>query len=248
VNRPVSLIGKPVHGAYLCERWELRLTSRCLADDLNAAEGANFEAIEGLEIVEAFVAERAGHTHGTRQVNPLSCGREVWVLARGHNHRGATLYDPDDDVVWLVAYGRHRSGEPDDFFPYCKGLDEDKSLLPTAGDYERMYTERDLWFAEAVRVEAPLILQRARSNPGEHRCSVGGALGASLSVEIEGELDAMAMTVAFHVDQVETYEQGVLLLAALYPGAWDPVSRLPSRELDDAEVAFTVMFSSGQPV
>ena len=29
-------------------------------------------------------------------------------------------------VVWLLAYGLHRSGDPDDFFPPCKRLDAEK--------------------------------------------------------------------------------------------------------------------------
>lgn len=225
------------------------MSSRCLSDDLNASHDSDFDAIKGLEIVKAFVGDRSEHSGGTRQVTPLTCGHEVWVIARGHDHRGATFHDAVDEVIWLLAYGRHRSGEPDDFFPFCKALDGEHRLLPTKTDYERMYVERDRRFAEAVRVEAPLILHEAREAEGEHRCTVGGSLGAGISVELEGDLDATAMTVAFFAQQLETYEQGVLLLAALYPGnEWEPVPRMPSRELEAGEVAFMVMFSSGHAV
>jgi hypothetical protein len=249
MDRPDSLVGKAVRGAYVCDKWELRVTSRCLVDDLNAMADADFEAIDGLEIIKAFVAERSERADGTRQVTPLTCGHEVWVVARGHDHRGATFHDVEDEVIWLLAYGRHRSGKPDDFFPVCKALDRDKPLLPAKVDYERMYIERDFRFTEAVRVEAPLILRAARDADGEHRCTVGGSLAVGLSVELEGDLDATALTVAFFANQLETYEQGILLLAALYQGdAWEPVPRMPSRDLEPGEVAFTVMFSSSTAI
>src|ERR1700722_8096957 len=169
MDRPVSLIGTTVGGAFICEQWELRVTARCIEEDLNATPDSDFESMRGLEIVKAFVGDRATHSNGTRQVTPLSCSHEVWVLARGNDHRGATVHDVPREVVWLLAYGRHRSGKPDDFFPYCKGLDSDRRLLPTAADYKRMFTERDRWFAEAVRVEAPVILLKARKADGEYK-------------------------------------------------------------------------------
>lgn len=131
MHRPSSLVGTAVEGAYICEKWELRVTARCLDEDLNAAPDASFEAISGLEIVKAFVKGRSTQSTSSRQVSPLTCGRDVWRLAYGHDHRGATLHDPEGEVIWLVAYGRHRSGQKDDFFPKCKALDAEERLLPT---------------------------------------------------------------------------------------------------------------------
>lgn len=247
MDRPISLIGNTVGGAFICSDWELRITGRCLEEDLNASAEADFEAVRGLEIVKAFVGECAEKANGTRQVSPLRCGQEIWVLARGNDHRGATLHRPDQQVLWLLAYARHRSGQSDDFFPFCKELDKQERLLPTKDDYKRMVVERDRRFVDAVRVEAPLILREARSCEGEYRCTAGGSLGASVSVEFDGELDATAITVAFQANEIE-YEQALVLLAALTPSAWEPIQRMPSRELVPGEVAFTVMFSSGQPV
>lgn len=247
MDRPVSLIGKTVGGSYICEKWELRVTARCLSDDLNAASDADFEAVRGLEIVKAFIKGRERRSYGTREVTPLSCGRKVWVVAQGDDHRGATLHDREQEVIWLLAYGRHRSGTEGDFFPCCKELDAEHLLLPTEHDYERLLVERDRRFVEAVRVEAPIILREARSADGEYRSNVGGRLGAGLCVELDGDLDATAMTVAFHANAIE-YEQGVVLLAALCPGQWDLIGRMPSRELEPGEVAFTIMLSSGVPV
>jgi hypothetical protein len=121
-------------GAYICKDWELRVTARCLDEDLNASEKAGFDAILGLKIVKAFVKDRASQSTGARQVTPLTCGLRVYRLAYGNDHRGATLHDEVDAVIWLLAYGRHRSGKPGDFFPFCKGLDAEGRLLPTEDD------------------------------------------------------------------------------------------------------------------
>jgi hypothetical protein len=244
MDRPPSLVGKTARGAYICKDWELRVTARCLDEDLNAAQDADFDSIQGLEIIKALVGTRSEQTTSTRQVSPLTCARQIWVVGYGNDHRGGTLHDPEHEVVWLVAYRRHRSGRDDDFFPYCKELDHAKRLLPTPEDYKRMFEERDLRFAEAVVHEAPIIRREARAAAGEYRCTVGGELGATLSVEIDEELEATAMTVAFHAHELETLAQGQLLLAALHPGPWEMAPRMPSRELDATEVAYTVLSSA----
>lgn len=43
-------------GAYICKEWELRITARCLDEDLNAAPDADFDTVRGLEIVKALIA------------------------------------------------------------------------------------------------------------------------------------------------------------------------------------------------
>ena len=131
MDRPDSLVGRAVAGAYICKDWELRVTARCLDEDLNADEATNFELIQGLEIIKAFVKDRATESTASKQIRPLSSGQVVWRLGYGHDHRGATFYDEDEGVIWLVAYGRHRSGASDDFFPYCKKLDADGGGRPS---------------------------------------------------------------------------------------------------------------------
>src|SRR4051794_4167251 len=127
---PESLVSEFVGAAYICEEWELRVTRRCLTEDLGRATDTTLEAIQDVEIVKAFIKKRSDRTDDRSQITPLTCGEDVWVLARGNDHRAATWYDEHEQVVWLLAYGLHRSGETDDFFPYCKGIDADDRLLP----------------------------------------------------------------------------------------------------------------------
>lgn len=239
MRRPPSLIGYAAGGAYFCEGWELRITGRCLSEDLNAGAETDFDEVSGLEIVRALVRERRTSIEGTRDVNGLQCGHTAWVLAHGHDHRGATIYDSEEEVVWLVAYGRHRSGQDDDFFPYCRSLDADERLLPTPDDYERMHRERDYRFVEAVRLEGPEILRHARHNPGEHRHLLAGDISAGIAVEVVP--GAAAITIAFQLDAV-SWDRVPVLLAALWPGGnWELIGRMPSRDLEPGEIAHTVM-------
>src|ERR1700733_1387812 len=181
MDRPPSLVGRAAGGAYICEKWELRVTARCLDEDLNASSAAEFEELRGLEIIKAFMGDRSASPVAGKELNPMSSGHEVFALGYGHAHRGATLYDEGNAVVWLLAYGRHRSGDDDDFYPWVKALDREGRLIPVHADYRRMLVERDRRFVEAVVVETPVILRDARKAEGEYKAIVGGELGVSLS-------------------------------------------------------------------
>jgi hypothetical protein len=193
-----SLVGRCHGGAYLCQDWELRVTKRCMMEDLGVVDDAPFESFRDVEIVKALISDRP--LIDTRQVSPLMCKQEVWVLPRGNDHRGATVFDDVEKVVWLVAAGLHRSGEPNDFFPYCKEIDADRRLLPTADDYETLIIERDARIIEAIVVEAPLILDEARAAEGEIRVEIARR-EVALSIEVAAELEAI--TVAFDLERVE---------------------------------------------
>lgn len=245
MKRPPSLVGQSVGGARIVADWELRITGRCLSDDLNASSDADFRDVEGLQIVKAFIRERAARTEGTRDVNGLRCGQTAWVLAHGNDHRGATIHDPEHEVVWLVAYARHRSGESDDFFPYCRGLDAADRLLPTEKDYKRLIEDRDRRFVEAVTLEAPLILRYGRENPGEHKHRLGGDMAAGIAVEVEPGVEAI--TIAFRLDAID-WDAVPILCAAFYSGTpWDHATKMPSRELEPGEVAMEVVKEPEQP-
>ncbi len=109
-----------------------------------------------------------------------------------------------------------------------------------------MFEERDRRFVCAARIEAPVILCEARAADGEYCCKVGGELGVGVSIEVDEDLDATAITVAFMATDLETVEQGQVLLTALSPGAWEMVPRMPSRDLGPGEVAFTITLVAGR--
>lgn len=235
---PKGLVGQTHLGSYICSEWELRVTGRCLEDDLEQPSESDFDEFSGIEIVKALVKDRFDRTHDTRQVSPLTCGKPIWVLSRGNDHRGGTWFDARNRVVWLVAAGRHRSGAPGDFYPYCKQLDADGVLLPTDDDYERLFRDRDRRFAHSIRIEGPLILKQARAAPGEHRVMLGGTHGICIAIEYAEELEAI--TVAFRLDTLE-FDYVPIVLQAIQVGKWDPVGAMPSRALESVEYAFELI-------
>lgn len=239
MRRPPSLSGSAAGGAYICDDWELRITGRCLSEDLNADGNADFEDVVGLKIVRAFVRERRNRIEGGREVSPLQCGCKAFVVAHQHDLRGATIHDPHEEVVWLVAAGLHRSGQAGDFYPYCKELDAEERLLPTPEDVERLIRERDRRFVQAVALEAPGILATARAKPGEHRHLLGGDVHAAITVEVVPGIEAI--TIAFQFDAID-WDSVPVLLAAFHPSPnWEPAAAMPSRPLEPGEVAMTVL-------
>lgn len=234
---PTPLVGKTHRGSFICAEWELRVTERCLRDDLGQDPDAAFETYRELEIIRAFTSKRFDRTENTREVSPLTCGRTVWVLARGHDHRGGTWFDEVERVVWLLAYGLHRSGAPDDFFPHCKDLDARGLLLPTGADYERLFRDRDQRFAWSITIEAPMLLKKARESGAEERAMLGGAYGACIAVEAEPGIEAT--TIAFAAETMP-FEYVPIILAAFHGevSEWEQAAEMPSRALRPDEIAF----------
>ncbi len=240
---PTGLVGKNHFGARICEGWELRVTARCLAEDLGKQADSNFEDLLGIDIVKALVKDRSDKTTDRNQINPLTCGVPVWVLSRGHDHRGATFFDEEERVVWLLASGHHRSGADTDAFRHFKALDAAQNLLPAAGDYERMFDERGMRFVDALVIEAPLILKEARESKEELKVLLGGDFGARVAIEIEDPVEAT--TLGLMAEYLDWDHVTIVLSAFHAEGTWETVERMPSRELQEGEVAFIHVHETG---
>jgi hypothetical protein len=87
---------------------------------------------------------------GAKTVGPAAGDRSLHHLGIGNDHRGVTWWDAAAQVVWLCAYGLHRSGEPDDAFHYFDQLLDSGSIYPTPADYE--WLENDLTEGFALRL------------------------------------------------------------------------------------------------
>lgn len=232
---PPALVGKFDRGSFVCSDWELRITNRCLEEDLGRRAGTAMADLQGIEIVKALITERRNKATDTRQVSPLTCGQQVWVLSRGHDHRGGTFFDEQERVIWLVAYRVHRSGSEDDFFPYCKNLDRQDRLLPDEADYERLIRDRDQRFVRAVSIEAPLILRKAREQKAEITAMLGGKFGACIAIEHADDVEAT--TISFRTSSID-FDLLPIVLASFHHGAWEDVNQMPSRSLESDEIAF----------
>lgn len=221
----------------ICTDYELRVTRRCLVDDLGLREEAAFEDALGHPIVDAFMSQRAQDPLGTKTVGPEAGKRTFYRLARGHDHRGATWYDERHRVVWLCAYARHRSGEPDDAFPYFRDLMAENRMFPGVADYELLFSDQGDRFAELAVGDAQEALARAIQQPGSE---VEVVLGLTIPVSVVVRLvdDLREVYVAFSLHGL-TQEQLLVMLAAFRAdaefGDWELVETLPHRALRDAD-------------
>lgn len=228
-------------GSFITAQYDLRVTRRCLIDDLGRRLVDDFELEDlygSVEIVTALVNQRTNGPTGTRQVTPLTSGHEMWVLSYGNNHRGATWHQVTQRVIWLCAYGWHRSGEEDDAFNHFRALDAAGELVPAADDYDDLFRERDERFADLAPGDAQQLLTDARNAPGvAFDGRIGGEHGVAVTVEAADDLEALWVAVdgtTFPPDWVGT------LFAAFAPDAafsdWEwPSSTFPSRDLREGE-------------
>lgn len=232
-------------GSCISDAYELRITRRCLTEDLDRAPDTAFEEALSEEIVQAFVNQRSEQHVGTKTVGPAAGNKTLYRLAYGEDHRGATWYDADEHVIWLCAYRLHRSGEPDDAFPYFNELTAAGRMIPTADDYESLFTDRGRRFAETVAEDAAALLLRARAEPGrEHTGVLGGHQPAGVVVDVVDTLEETY--IAFSIAGAD-YRRVVVLLRAFFVEAafsdWELVDALPTRPLDGAngEICYRIL-------
>lgn len=166
-----------------------------------------------------------------------SCG----CLAHRHEHRALTWYDDEAGVVWLVAYHRHRSGDPDDAYPYFDDLDARDALLPADEDYIELVRQRDQRFVDSVVIEAPSLLREARDQPGvEQRSMLGAGVGTGAAVEIisdpSGSLEEVTVAISIHGFEDDAYELIPTVLAAFDLGDdWQDAFDIAGREIAEGE-------------
>ena len=213
---------------------ELRVTERCVVDDLGRGRDMDFATLLRHEIVKALRNQRHTVVHGTDTVGPAAGDDTFWVLRYSHHHRGATWFDTEENVVWLCAYARHRSGEPFDAFERFPQLIGEGLMRPTASDYEALRDDRAERFAAVVSFEAQDLLAAARAQPGvEERRVIGTTQPVGLVVHVVETLEETYVAV---FGDTTGLAQLQLLLAALYPDReleeWRPEQRLPTRDLN----------------
>jgi len=220
--------------------WELRVTRRCLIEDLGGRKDSALEDVSGHPIVRAFLRERRTKTTGTRTVGQLRSGHDVWVLTQAQRDRGGTWFEVERDIVWLVAAGHHESGSEDDFFPYCRQLDRERRLAPSKDDYTALFLDQRKRLAARILIDAPVLRKRARETEGEVSGQIGGKFGVKVAIEVADEIEEI--TIAFDLRTLEGTRYIPAILAALEADdGWEPADSMPSRPLEHYESAFSHM-------
>ena len=238
--RPLGLVGSSHRGSYISIDWELRITRRCLEEDLSTSPNRAFDdSLTQDVIVKAFKREHEFKAEAAKQVSPLSSGETVWRLAHQHDQRGAVWHDEANEVIWLCGYHLHQSGAPDDAFPYFKRLDADGRLLPDDDDYVALVADESYRFAEAVPFEMQALLAQGRADPEiEQAAIIGGTYEVGLAVESVPPYESVTVAVVSQDWQEDDWGRFSILLAALRLGAPDAlgnVDAIAGRALDEGE-------------
>jgi hypothetical protein len=235
-----------VGGACLCENYELRVTQRCLTEDLSYSADATFSEALAHDIVRAFRRERSAAPVGSGTVGPAAGANTLHRLRHTDDHRGATWFDEEHGVVWLCAYGFHRSGEPDDAFHHFHRLIDEERIRPEVGDYVALLTDREQRFAEIVRAGAPGLLEEARHEPEQAVTVTLGGVDMSVVIVVVETLQETYVAIAGQSGVVNR-RRTLMILSAFYPeaeiGEWSVRYELPTRALDAArlEVCWSIL-------
>jgi hypothetical protein len=244
----VAGLDRPHLGSLVCGAGhELRITGRCLNEDLGGAPTAAFEDLASRHgIVRAFRRERSSATTGPDHLGPAGGPRPLTVLRHTNDWRGLTWFDSEENVVWLCACARHRSGQPGDAFPFFRALEATGRIWPSEEDYEALAADRGEQFAAFVLDDAPLLLVRARKAPGTEQVLVIGREPVTVVVHIVETLEETYVAVSTLTLTPSQYQ---LLLVALYPDRayddWRVEQRLPTRDLDYARAEICVSIIHG---
>ena len=182
--------------------WDLRITARCLRDDLgfdpdDSARAENYRDTGG--IVRAFVERRGQHRIGQET---FRCGTEVTGLPLYTLHfnddRGATWHqesvppgletDYPLGIVWLLGIRPQH-----DYEGLC---DLGDALLPTVEDHQRFLADAAQSFARALVEQVPELLAAADADKGH---VVRGLIADTIRVRLHRDRDDQAplLTVAY---------------------------------------------------
>lgn len=226
---------------------ELRITRRCLRDDVDDSCDALFDELVARHgIIRAFKRERRSATSGPDTLGPSGGARPLTVLRHTNNWRGVTWFEEAAAVVWLCACARHRSGQPNDAFPRFESLREAGYIWPTDDDYEALAADRGEQFAAFVVTDAPRLLASARAEPDTEHVLVIGREPVAIVVQVVETLEETFVAVS-GVNLLPSLF--LLLLVALYPDRrfdeWQPAQHLPTRQLDHTRAEFCLSIVHG---
>lgn len=223
---------------------QLRVTCRCIREDLGVGEPPiQFDDLIRHPIVGALQSKRAVETLGPKTVGADAGDLSLYHLGMGDDHRGATWWDSTSEVVWLCAYGLHRSGEPDDAFQYFQQLIAAERIYPTPEDYEWLEVDLAEGFAVRVGPDAQHLLEAAMGQPGQEIAGTVGGIAIGIYVEVVETLHETF--VIFNLRETADPNIHSLVLAGFYPqkdwNEWHYVQALPHRALRAGEFAYSTL-------
>lgn len=169
-------------------------------------------------MLRAFQERRSRHPTGSdgRIIEVSGFTRApVYSLHVGKD-RGATWYDEEEQIVWLLGVGRSHD------YDHLRRLAESGRLLPTPGDYERLEPDAPgVDFTTAILADIRLLKARAAAAPDR---VVTGRLAGRIPVRLcveSGDPPMLVVAISqriFPGDLVIPARWQVIVASAFFPG------------------------------
>lgn len=148
--------------------------------------------------------------------------------------RAATIYDPEADVCWLLAWSpTHATHEKRDAYQYFMRLDGRGELMPTADDYEAIDEEAISYIADGLAAVCSGLYEEARANSGEEFSETFENRGALVLVDVviidDDEIEQGWVAITYPRDTPITSEVALDLCARILP------SHIPTSSIEFAD-------------
>jgi hypothetical protein len=232
-------LGEFDRGSYVADGgYDIRVSERCLREDLGSDPGKPLERLAKHEIIKALCGKHEVDPTPPDTVGPTAGNMTLGVLRYGDDHRGATWIDTSNNALWLCAYGLHHSGQPNDAFPYFDELRAAGRIYPTNADREALLRDRALRLVDAIPEQAQQFVELARSQPGVEISRQLGPLRVRVMVTEADGIFELHVAIAMRDADPNLL---TLALVGLCPepdefGAWREVGVMPSGPLDPVMV------------
>lgn len=205
------------------------------------------EVAERHKGVAKFLQMRSQKPDGLEVVKGFPGPMAIWSLHAGRD-RGLTAHDREYGVVWLLAFGIHRSGERSDLYKYAEILHDAGRLMPEKEDYERLLRRRNAKIVPAMLSRLAALQAQARAELGQTQ-TVRLPFGVVVSLRIEQETQHSGLLpgletkwLAIETDRLQRgwlpIIQGALIAHAV-PPVWQYTQEFPLRAPDLRELRFT---------
>lgn len=217
----VGVDAEPQRGSWITDAdRELRITARCLAEDLAVTPEADIADVAGHPIVEALVAKRAAQPDGGDTVGPTAGAATLYTLRGAGRYRGATWFDGEEDVVWLCAAGFHSSGKADDAFRHFERLRDDGRIAPSANDYLRLRGDRRTRFDDLADRHAVLAIQASLHSPGT---PIDARLGRVLPARVMADAGPLVLSIELALEAAGLSMARIEVALRAFSGDDDPL-------------------------
>lgn len=174
-----------------------RPTIRCLIEDLGMDLPP--EEIDLGRVDHPLIAETArlapGSPQGQKRI--LAIDEPLVFRLRQGAWRGATWFDEQRQIVWLVAAHTREEGSRDDAYAYFATLHRNGRLLPDDDDHLRDRVESASRVLTAIEDEGAALLRNARAASGHERSAlIVGRVEIRIFVDRSSDMEEIWLAVS----------------------------------------------------